>query len=483
MARMDFGLYQLLVAADKEKKSFLSSWTPMENLGSGVFGTVYRVEKDSGLFGKQYAAVKIIEMKPGGMDYYVTEIEAMKSLSDEPHIVRIEDFSPINADGENFLAIRMELLHSLPNAGLSEAEGIRLGIEMCKALEKCHSHNPKVIHRDIKPANILMSKSGLYKLGDFGEARMLDASKAHSRHGSAAYMSPEVFNYSEYDNRADLYSLGLTLYAMLNGGWNKWPFYGDEFNAVNRRFSGEKFPEIPRVSRALQDIIMKMCDLNPDARYQTAAEVREALEELSKTPEWIEIDGKRIWTDVRELDLSYRAITDLTSLKYLANLATMDLWANNITDITPLKGLTNLTSLKLSSNKIIDITPLKGLTNLTTLWLGDNKITDITPLKGLTNLTTLWLGDNKITDITPLKGLTKLTVLRLWANNITDITPLKGLTKLTVLHLWGNNITDIVPLKGLTNLTELSLVGNNITAIDRLSLQKDLPNCKPRFDF
>ncbi len=150
-------------------------------------------------------------------------------------------------------------------------------------------------------------------------------------------------------------------------------------------------------------------------------------------------------------------LRDLTGLEFATNLRELILSYNAISDISPLSGLTNLRWLRLDANAISDISPLSGLTNLRSLILWNNAISDISPLSGLTNLRWLRLDANAISDISPLSGLTNLRWLRLDANAISDISPLSGLTNLTELILWDNAISDISALRGLTNLRWLGL--------------------------
>lgn len=278
MASLDY--YQFNLVRGLNNRSFLQEWVSVEILGKGTFGTVYKAKKDTGAFGIQYSAIKIIQIDKSAIDRYVSEVNALKSLSDEKNIVRIEDCSHIAGKGEDYLVIRMELLRPLPKTGMSEAAVVRMGIDICKALERCHKRRPPMIHRDIKPANILRTSSGSYKLGDFGEARLLDSSLAYSVHGSSPFMSPEVRFAKGYDHRADIYSLGLTMYTLLNGGWDHWPFYKEGEQALARRLNGEKFPPIQDISRDLQSIIGKMCELDPAKRFQKAAFVRLSLEKM-----------------------------------------------------------------------------------------------------------------------------------------------------------------------------------------------------------
>jgi len=180
-------------------------------------------------------------------------------------------------------------------------------------------------------------------------------------------------------------------------------------------------------------------------------------------------EADRILSNLTELNINWKEITDVTPLSALTNLTYLNLSGNQITDITPLSVLTNLTYLNLSTNQITDITGLSALTNLTKLDLSENQITDITGLSALTNLTYLNLYQNEITEITGLSALTNLTYLNLYNNQITDITGLSGLTNLTYLALSNNQIIDITALSGLTNLTYLALSDNQIIDITGLS--------------
>jgi len=180
-------------------------------------------------------------------------------------------------------------------------------------------------------------------------------------------------------------------------------------------------------------------------------------------------EADRILSNLTELNLNYKEITDITPLSALTNLTSLNLYCNHITDITRLSALTNLTSLNLYCNHITDITRLSALTNLSKLELSENQITDITGVSALVNLTYLNLYDNQITDITGVSALANLTYLNLYDNQITDITGVLGLTNLTYLALSDNQIIDITGLSGLTNLTRLSLENNQIIDITGLS--------------
>ena len=149
------------------------------------------------------------------------EFELMSELKGCNNVASCEDFIAYrHKDGFGFdIMIRMELLLPLISFEMEneidEMTVIKLGIDMCQALERCSIKN--IIHRDIKPDNIFLSSMGDFKLGDFGIARTMDNTvMMMSRKGTPNYMAPEVYFSKPYDNTADIYSLGIVLYRMLN---------------------------------------------------------------------------------------------------------------------------------------------------------------------------------------------------------------------------------------------------------------------------
>ncbi len=186
------------------------------------------------------------------------------------------------------LLIRMDYLSSLGNLirtrTLSENEILRIGRDISNALMNCHARN--IIHRDIKPDNIFYDQYGAYLLGDFGISRMLENSKrAETRTGTEPYAAPEQFA-GGYDERVDIYSLGLTLYQLANE--NRLPFADSEFvkpGDIQRRLTGEDLPKPQKAGEALSRIIKKACAFRREDRYRTAAELKASLEALETREE------------------------------------------------------------------------------------------------------------------------------------------------------------------------------------------------------
>ena len=294
-------------------------WQLEEPLGTGAFGIVFRAVRE-GPGGRTYSAIKITRiphdssqvesLRSEGLGqremyaYYqglvqdlTKEIRMMGSVKGYANIVGIEDYKIYHPDNQMiwYILIRMELLQSLPlhlsRNGISEPEIIRLGADLCNALEGCRERN--IVHRDIKPDNIFIDRNGRFKLGDFGVAKNLERmTNGLSRKGTPYYMAPEIYRgtlqEADFNSAAkvDIYSLGLVLYWLSNG--SRLPFVssgsitspGEKNTATVRRISGEPLPPPAQASAGLQRIILKACAFRPEDRYATAAEMREELLKL-----------------------------------------------------------------------------------------------------------------------------------------------------------------------------------------------------------
>ena len=296
----------------RKYEPIFGSWYLKRLIGRGSFGKVFEITREE--FGTTYrSALKIITVPQDDDDvksrmsegtdintiseYYeellkqiVNENEIMSQFRGNSNIVSYEDHQIIpHDDGIGYdILIRMELLTPLLDRmvqrRLDEQEVVRLGIDICKALEVCHSRN--IIHRDIKPQNIFISPYGDYKLGDFGIARTIEKTAGGmSKKGTYKYMAPEVFRGENYDSTVDIYSLGIVLFSLLNG--SRGPFLPappakvtprDEEEAMMRRFRGEAIPAPRDAGPMLAGIIQKACAAHPAYRYRTAEEMRCDLE-------------------------------------------------------------------------------------------------------------------------------------------------------------------------------------------------------------
>ena len=291
-------------------------WYITRELGSGSFGTVFEIQRKD--FPDMKSALKIISIPNsqnevrsyreenydlddqsvtsyfyGFVEEFVKEFKLMSKLKGNSNIVSYEDHDikkHENGIGWDIL-IRMELLTPLgeylaqnkPDADTV----IKLGIDICKALEVCQKHN--IIHRDIKPSNIFVSGNGDFKLGDFGVARTLEkTSSGLSKKGTYTYMAPEVYKGEKYNSDVDIYSLGILMYKLLNN--NMEPFrtnktYSDGEKALAMRMSGEKIPAPSQAEGRLAEVVLKACSYNPKERYENSVQMRTELEKILNNKE------------------------------------------------------------------------------------------------------------------------------------------------------------------------------------------------------
>ncbi len=163
-----------------------------------------------------------------------------------------------------------------PQAAVRVIEGVLTALE--------YSHRAGVVHRDIKPGNIMITTAGQVKVMDFGIARAVSDSSTTVAQttailGTASYFSPEQAKGETVDARTDLYSTGVVLFEMLTG---RPPFRGDTPVAVAYQHVSERpvKPSVinPKVSPALDAVVMHALAKNRDERYQTAAEFRADVE-------------------------------------------------------------------------------------------------------------------------------------------------------------------------------------------------------------
>lgn len=215
------------------------------------------------------------------------ETKILSKLRGHPNIVAIEDYRLFETASGYELDILMEYLESFTQYEVThhvtEETAIRLGLDLCHALEACEKEN--ILHRDLKPDNILVSPDGTFKAGDFGLAKSLEKSlPKDSVKGSFSFMAPEVYHGKSYDKRADLYSLGIIMYRTVNRG--KDPFISpdksmihprDREKAMERRMNGEALPPPADASDNFAEVLLKLCAFYPEKRYSSAAALKKDL--------------------------------------------------------------------------------------------------------------------------------------------------------------------------------------------------------------
>jgi len=264
-----------------------------EKIGEGGMGVVYKARyvKDDRMF-----AVKLI---PANVDNktliarFEREIGILKTLR-HPNIVRA--FGGVCEDKQRFYA--MELLEGgtlwdkIQKAGYLPWEKVTdWGQQMCAALT--YAHERQIIHRDVKPNNFLLTKNGQVKLSDFGLISVMSDAKltADGRTlGTVQYMSPEqIRGKPPLTGSTDLYSLGCVFYEMLTGNP---PFIGENPGPILHAHLHEQPRPISEINSecpaALERLVMRMLEKDPENRPATADDVAEQLAQIRMSPRLVQ---------------------------------------------------------------------------------------------------------------------------------------------------------------------------------------------------
>ena len=542
----------------KKFEPFFGKWYVDALIGKGTFGKVYRIRCEE--FDEMYyCALKYIhipqdkqeveQLRTDGMnDASISDFftELAKSISDEMRLMRelkgntnivgYEDSDVIRSeDGIGYdIFIRMELLTSLSDLSakneLNREEIVKIGVDICRALELCEKK--KIIHRDIKPDNIFVNDNGDYKLGDFGVARQLERTATFmSKKGTYNYMAPEVYRGERYGAQADIYSLGLVLYRLLND--KCLPFlppaqnrkYDDAEKALARRMSGEKLPLPANAQDELGAVIVKACEYLPENRYSTAKEMKQALlsaaEETTtcvlKTEqdtakknsieylqtnkqtikplqkEFIAVDKIGLQTvdcketvsgnmpvKQQEKDAFDHAVSSnskkekkkvMTAIIAVIIAAIIAVIIAGVATIASVKGssmIDVLRKFKTYENEETEISFQDPTFEKAFRYVYD--YTDNKPItqQDILSVKNLDLSATELYDISDIAMFKNIESLCLNDNSISDISALSGLTNLEHVELTNNGINDIGAFENLTQLTYIELDNNNISDITPL---------------
>ena len=285
-----FQAQQLL--SGKWKGFFIGKYKVLEKLGSGGMGTVYLAEHK---FMKRRVAIKVLPksraLEPSSLERFYREAKAIAAL-DHPNIVRAYDIDQDKLpDGSELHFLVMEYVDGSSFQDIIRAKGpldcTRAAHYIYQAaLGLQHAHAVGLVHRDIKPGNLLVDRSGTIKILDMGLARFFNddediLTKKYDENvlGTADYLAPEqALDSHNVDIRADIYSLGGTLYFMLTG---RSPF-GEGTVAQKLIWHQTRRPKPvrelrPDVPEDIVAVLEKMMQKSPAERYQTPQEVAQAL--------------------------------------------------------------------------------------------------------------------------------------------------------------------------------------------------------------
>jgi serine/threonine-protein kinase len=285
------------IFAGRVGELLLGSYVLLEKLGEGGMGAVFKARNWK--LGK-VVALKVIRAerlgKGDAVPRFRREIRAVAQL-EHPHIVRALDAK----EAGDTLCLVLEYVEGIDLARLVKQRGPLPVAQACEyirqaALALQHAHEKGLVHRDVKPGNVLLSSDGTVKLLDLGLVRLSDPEAAGLSvgtqltgkgvaMGTADYLAPEQAEESRsVDIRADLYSLGCTLYFLLTG---RVPFPGGTFVQKALRHQREEPTPLerlrPDVPAAVAAVVRRLMAKRPEDRSQTPAEAAATLVNLLST--------------------------------------------------------------------------------------------------------------------------------------------------------------------------------------------------------
>lgn len=261
-----------------------------KQIGKGGMGIVYKAD-DLSL--ERVIAIKVLSPDAVGdavsRERFLQEAKAAAKLS-HPNITTIYSIEEV----DNMIFIVMEyvegqtLFDIMKDRRLGLDEILDIALQLAEGLQEAHQKN--IIHRDVKPDNIMIAKSGILKIMDFGLAKI----RGHSRltqddfsMGTIDYMSPEqISRESEVEQRSDIFSFGILLYEMLAG---EPPFKGSHDWAVLYAILNNPPEPLPdshfKIPLLLRKLDEKCLQKEPNQRYQTVAEIIQDLKQIQKMAE------------------------------------------------------------------------------------------------------------------------------------------------------------------------------------------------------
>ncbi|MDX1583632.1 MAG: protein kinase, partial [Thermoanaerobaculia bacterium] len=220
-------------------------------------------------------ALKILRSELSGTQQILqfrSEVATLAGLN-HPNVVRIFDFGLVQ---KRYPYFSMEYVEGKRITEVFDGSNWDhlLGVVLQAAVGLQHIHHSGIIHFDLKPSNLLVDLDGRLKITDFGVAA--EASEMFDRkiRGTFHYMAPEVLRQDEVDARADLYSLGITLYETVTGTLPTWGLSRSEVLLARLDGNIRSLSEInPKVPAEIERLILKLLEFDPRHRYQSAADL------------------------------------------------------------------------------------------------------------------------------------------------------------------------------------------------------------------
>ena len=519
-----FGITYLAWDTQLEAKVAVKEYMPGE-LAGRIDGTSVSVLSDDRSESFTYGAERFKE-----------EAKTLAKFIGNPNIAAVTSYFDEN-DTSYFIMDYIEGISFktyIANQGgkVSVEEALDVMIPVLRALTAVHAEG--FIHRDVTPDNIYITKDGNVKLLDFGSARYSigDKSKSLDVILKVGYAPKEQYiRRSRQGPYTYVYSCAACFYAALTGYLPPESLERLDNDAlVPVSQCGVKIPEY------LDKAILKGLAVQPEDRFQTAAEFLEAIEnqqvvevtsgQAKKEEQGKKAPGKKIPAAliggaaavvvlaavgagylagggktqepaaVAQAEAGGERETEAETEEpardvrigeqvYSSALTELDLTDAGLSneDLAALSEMTGLKALSLEENiNLTDLSPLSSLTSLESLDIRHTGATDLTPLSELTNLTELKIANPDISDLTPLKNLTNLRTLMLddgdlISSAITDLSPLAGLVNLESLAIPPQpNYTDFSCLSGLAKLRSFRMMGSKSSGTNSVSSLDFLAN-------
>lgn len=273
----------------------------LEQLGSGGMGDVYKAQ-DTRL--NRFVAIKVLPAKMSGdperRRRFTQEAQAASALN-HPSIITIYDIVS-EPDGEYMVmeyVAGKTLSEIISTKGIPVGQVLQFGSQMADALSVAHEAG--IIHRDLKPSNVMITRSGLVKILDFGLAKLLDRTGQLDNQqtnalgpltqegailGTVSYMSPEQAEGKQVDARSDIFSFGSVLYEMITG--HRAFDGGSSISTLTAVLRDDVKPladAAPDAPPLLEAIMNRCLAKDPEARWQSMKDVEKAMAGLKRTLE------------------------------------------------------------------------------------------------------------------------------------------------------------------------------------------------------
>ena len=253
-------------------------------LGRGGMGYVFlarhvHLDRDSAL---KILAPELVARDPEYLDRFLHEGQAMAAMQ-HPNIVSVYNIELIG----DYHCLDMEyvsgrsLQHLIRDHRLPTERILFLGVEIARGLSEAHREG--ILHRDLKPDNVLMTLSGVPKIGDFGLAKRLrpDTQEHVLPAGTPHYMAPELFQGGQPTPATDVYALGVCMFQMLAG---RVPFAQPGMNALIGAVTSQSIPNLrllrPDIPLEMAEVVQQMLDKSPGNRPQNAIEAVAMLDAI-----------------------------------------------------------------------------------------------------------------------------------------------------------------------------------------------------------